>query len=194
MSGKGQTHDLWNRGDDINSACKLSCNRRCLFDPPTAAHSGLKWIGVSMLIFSRSTVLWPAVLVSQLICVLWTWSPMLMLYPSMYRLNKVCFHCWAKPKLELNDPRDREMSVLPGSNNPSDIDLYLLRKPKVPISHMVDLYWFHFCQRGPLSVHQLFYNQFLPDPTWANFPLDALYAGTHLCVCLCIRFSMCLHL
>lgn len=84
--------------------------------------------------------------------------------------------------MELNYPTDREMSVLAASNNPSDIDFGLLRKPKVPIRLMLDLYWFHFCQRGPLSVHQLFYNQFLPASTWADFPLDPIYAGAHLCV------------
>lgn len=134
--------------------------------------------------FSRRAVLWSAVLVSQLICVLWTWWPMLKLYPLMYRLNKVHFCCFFEPsqKLVLNNLSDRELYMLLGSYNPSDTDLGLVKKLKVPISHMLDLYWFHFCPRGSLSVHQLFYNQFLPDPTWANFPLDAIYAGSHLCV------------
>lgn len=110
-------------------------------------------------------------------------STVLMLSLLTYGLNKAGLNCCVdQPKLKLNDHTDREISDLAGSNNLSDIDLGPLRKPKIPISHMLDLYWFHFCQRGPLSLHQLFYNQFVPNPTWMNFPLDPIYAGTHLFV------------
>lgn len=45
---------------------------------------------------------------------------------------------------------------------------------------------------GCLSVHQLFCNQFQPVSTTAKFPLDPIYAGTHLCVFLVGMCPACL--
>lgn len=57
-------------GDDMKCTCCLSCTQSGLFDPRTDAQSGLKWTAVSV---KCLYVLWPAVLVSQLICLLSTW-------------------------------------------------------------------------------------------------------------------------
>lgn len=164
----------------MKHACCVNSTQSCLFDPLTAAHSCLKWIGASMLIYF-CCVLWPAVPVSQLICLLWT-RPQ-----CSRRIFQLTDSDKEKKKWSKNHPKDREINVCPGwikNINRPDIDLVVLRKGKVAISHLLGLYLLHFCQRGPLSVHQLLYNQFLPDPTWANFPLDSIYADTHLCLCI----------
>lgn len=117
----------------MNHACCPSCSRSCLFDPSTAARSSLKWIGVSTVYadFFLWPLLWPAVLVSQLIYLLWTLLLCLHCSFQLIDSTKQAFHCClGQPKLELNDPTDREMSVLAGSNKVFHIDLGLLRKPK----------------------------------------------------------------
>ena len=67
-----QVNELSNTwlGDDMKRTCCLSCTQSGLFDPRTDAQSGLKWTAVSV---KCLYVLWPAVLVSQLICLLSTW-------------------------------------------------------------------------------------------------------------------------
>ncbi len=122
-------------------------------------------------------VLWPAALVSQLIYLLWTW-PCCIFYNVSFKLstlkNALSLLCeQTKSGIKWSH---RQRNVWPGWS--------LLRKLKVPIQFMLDLYRSHFCQRRILSVHQLFYNQFLPEPTWANFPPDSIYAGN---TCVCFR-------
>lgn len=178
----GQTHDLWNSGDDINHACCLCCSQSCLFDPSAAVFSSLKWIGVSMLIFWITTVLWPAVLVLQLSIY---FKHGLCAYAVSFNIStqQSRFSRLGQPKVELNDPTDTEMSVL-GSTSV----LHWSGSQKTKSSHQpyAGFILVSLLPKGTLSVHQLFYNQFLPDPTWANFPLDPIYAGTHLCVCVCV--------
>lgn len=183
----------------MNRALCLSCSQSCLFDPSTDTHSSLKWIGVSMLIFFIYIYIYFFFMCYGPQCQSHSSSIYFEHGQSAYALSfklidstKQVFTvvCEAKPKLDLNDPTGRESSTLAASNNPSGVDLGLRRKPKVPISLMLDLCWFHFCQKGPLSVHQLFYNQFLPDPTLGDFSTQ-YHPNTHTYLCV-YQVSVCL--
>ena len=115
----GQTHDLWNNGDD--TIICLSCSQSCFFDPSTVASSCLKWIGC-----------W----ISFMTAVLIACSASFIAYLSTFNIATVrfIFQLNDSTKRVLKDPTDREMSVLPDQIKCGT----LIIKPNISISLMLD--------------------------------------------------------
>lgn len=134
------TYDLWSCEEDVNCTCCLSWSQSSLFDPATATHSSLKWSRGSMHFFYDHGVMacstgLPAYLSTLNI------ATVLMLRLSTYHHSKTSFLCrLGKAKLEPKDLTDRDISVMAGSNNPSDLSLVI--KPKSPLCHI-----YLYCQR-----------------------------------------------